>query len=47
MADVTTVSEQLAGLVDAGFTQVGGTVEAIFIRPVTEEREELQEAELT
>lgn len=47
MADVTTVSEQLAALVEAGFPKDTGSVEAIFIRPVTEEREDLQEAELT
>ncbi len=46
MADVTTVSEQLAELVEAGFPKQTGTLEAIFIRPVTDEREELEEAEL-
>ena len=46
MADVATVSEQLAELVEGGFTKDAGSIEAIFIRPVTEEREELQEAEL-
>ena len=45
MADVATVSEQLAELVEAGFPKTG-SIEAIFIRPVTEEREDLQEAEL-
>ena len=46
MADVATVSEQLADLVEAGFTKDTGSIEAIFIRPVTEERQDLQEAEL-
>jgi hypothetical protein len=46
MADVTTVSEELADLVEAGFPKETGKIEAIFIRPVTEEREDLEEAEL-
>lgn len=46
MADVTTVSEQLTALVEAGFPKQQGTLDAIFIRPVTEEREDLEEAEL-
>jgi hypothetical protein len=47
MVDGATVSEQLAELVEAGFQKQTGSIEAIFIRPVTEEREDLQEAELT
>ncbi len=47
MADLTTVSGQLAAVVAAGFPEDTGSVEAIFVRPVTDERKDLDEAELT
>ena len=46
MSGVTTVSDQLAALIEEGFPTETGSIEAIFIRPVTDERKELQEAEL-
>ena len=47
MADVATVSEQLAALAEQGFPKETAAVEAIFIRLVDEGREDLQEVELT
>ena len=45
MSGVTTVSDQLAALIEEGFPTETGSIEAIFIRPVTDERKDLQEAD--
>ena len=47
MAQATKTSRALQEVVDAGFPKDNGRVEAIFLRPQTEKREERQEAMLT
>ena len=47
MSETMTVSRSLGSLVEAGFTPDHGSIEAIFIRPEHDAREELEEVEVT